>query len=171
MQYAFPNVQRKCLLCGEAGCARWKGYFVRRVLCGQSGYVGLVAIHVGHCRSLERDFSYFPDFLLPGRRVSRFTLARFAAQYKQNGNIKSCIDDVIDQLGAEDFTLALSSAYEWLYASVRALRLNAGFLAIAVGVVTSVLVLKSVLLSALEDLFLHSRLSWHPSQHMIFYPP
>lgn len=66
MAYPFPNVGKQCLLCGKASCARWKGYFVRNLICGEMEYVGRIAIHVGHCKEEKRDFSYIPDFLFQG---------------------------------------------------------------------------------------------------------
>ncbi len=66
MAFSWPNVGARCLLCGRARCARWKGYFVRWLICGDFARDGPVAIHVGHCRSRKEDFSYMPDFLFHG---------------------------------------------------------------------------------------------------------
>lgn len=66
MSFPFPNVRIKCLLCGKSQCARWKGYRVRAMICSDLGYAGAIAIHVGHCRTERRDFSYVPDFLFQG---------------------------------------------------------------------------------------------------------
>jgi hypothetical protein len=66
MSYPFPNVRQRCLVCSRSGCARWKGYYVRSVICGELEFAGPIAIHVGHCKEEKRDFSYFPDFLFQG---------------------------------------------------------------------------------------------------------
>lgn len=170
MPFAFPKVGLKCLLCEAPGCARWKGYAVRGLICAEYGHAGPVAIHVGHCRTQKRDFLYLPDFLIAGRRLSRPTLKNFAETFAATGDIKICIDDLIERIERDDFAIALSSAYEWIYASLRALRLNAGRLAIAISEVTSVAVVRSVSRSALRDLFESSH-AWHPGHDMIFHPP
>lgn len=170
MPFPFPNVGAKCLLCDAPGCARWKGYEVRGLICAEYGHAGPVAIHVGHCRTRKKDFLYFPDFLIAGRRLSRPTLKSFAETFAATGEIKMCIDDLIEHIEGDDFAIALSSAYEWIYATIRALRLNAGRLAIQVSEVTSVAVMRSVSSSALSDLF-ESRYAWHPYHDMVLHPP
>lgn len=170
MSYPFPNVRQCCPLCGNAGCARWKGYFVRSVICGDLEYAGPVAIHVGHCKELGTDFSYFPDFLIAGRKLSRRTFKRFAQDFVQAGSIRASIDGLIAKVPLDDFTVALSSAYEWLYQAVRALRLNAGALAIRVEEGTSIGVVMAVRPGALDHLFL-AKFIWHPAHHMLCYPP
>ena len=170
MSFPFPNVSQRCLLCGEAGCARWKGYFVRQVLCGDVGYAGPVAIHVGHCRQSKRDFSYVPDFLIPGRRLSRLSLKRFTENFAQTLSLKSSIDDLVGRVPLEDFTVALSTAYEWIYQTVRALRLNASALAIGVDQFTSVGAFVATQPGARRDVFF-AKFGWHPAHYILCYPP
>ncbi len=67
--------------------------------------------------------------------------------------------------------MALSSAYEWLYQAVRALRLNVTTLAAAIGEATSVGVLRETARSALMGLFDHCELSWHPAYYITLLPP
>lgn len=170
MSFPFPNVGAKCLLCEASGCARWKGYEVRGLICAEYGHAGSVAIHVGHCRTRKKDFLYFPDFLIAGRRLSRPTIKNFVETFAATGDIKRSIDDLVERIDSDDFAIALSSAYEWIYASLRALRLNAGRLAIAISEMTSVTVMRSVSKSAVRDLF-EPRYAWHSDHDMIFHPP
>lgn len=170
MPYPFPNVGERCLLCEASRCARWKGYAVRRLICAENGHAGPVAIHVGHCRTHKKDFLYLPDFLIAGRRLSRPTFRIFTETFNTTGDIKASIDALIERLDVDDFAIALSSAYEWIYASIRALRLNAGALAITISEETSVAVMRSVSSSGLRDLF-KPHYAWHPGHDMIFHPP
>lgn len=170
MPFPFPDVGKECLLCGEPGCARWKGYFVRKLTCALLGRSGRIAVHVGQCRTKGRDFSYMPDFFVPGRRLSRPTLKLFAEKFAGTGDIKSGIDDLVESIESDDFSVALSSAYEWLYGCVRALRFNAGRLAIAVSEATTVLGIRAAPRSALAVLF-DCHLPFRPFQRMIFWPP
>jgi hypothetical protein len=109
-------------------------------------------------------------FFIPGRKISRPTLKRFTETFVETGNIKQCIDDVVESIPSDEFAIALSSAYEWIYASVKALRLNAGMLAIEIGEVTSVALIRVVSRSALNELF-GPRYAWRPFHDMIFHPP
>jgi hypothetical protein len=102
--------------------------------------------------------------------LSRPSLKRFAQVFNQASNIKASIDDLVAKIPLEDFTIPLSSAYEWIYQTVRALRLNAGNLAIKIGTATSVFILRTASPSAINDLF-RPELSWHPSHHTLLYPP
>jgi hypothetical protein len=91
-------------------------------------------------------------------------------KFKESSSVRCSIDGLVAKVPLDDFTVALSSAYEWIYQTVRALRLNAGSLAIEVEEVTSVGVVNLVRPSALGDLFL-AKFSWHPAHHMLCYPP
>lgn len=90
--------------------------------------------------------------------------------FAESSSIRTSIDGLVAKVPLEDFTVALSSAYEWIYQSVRALRLNSGALAIRVEEMTSVDVVVAVRSSALGYLFL-AKFSWHPAHHMLCYPP
>lgn len=109
-------------------------------------------------------------FFIPGRRLSRPSFKRFISQIANGQSVRSAIDDLVERVCAEDFTVALSTAYEWIYQSVRALRLNAGRLAIRVGGDTGVGTLRSASKSAVGDLF-SPKIMWHPAHHMLVYPP
>jgi hypothetical protein len=170
MPFPFPAVGKKCLICAQSRCARWKGYFVRSLTCAALGRSGPIAVHVGHCKTEGRDFSYMPDFLVPGRRLSRPTLRRFVEVFAETGDIKKGIDDIVERIEGDDFSIALSSAYDWLYGCVRALRLNAGRLATSVSEATSAAAIRSASRSALADLF-DRHLAFRPLQRMIFWPP
>jgi hypothetical protein len=134
---------------------------------------GLRGCHRDPCRPLSEageGFLLYSRFFIPGRHLSRPSLKRFAQIFNRSGNIKASIDDLIAKIPLEDFTVSLSSAYEWIYQSVRALRLNAGQLAVTVGAATSVLSLSNASPSAIDDLF-QPEFIWHPSHHMLLYPP
>jgi hypothetical protein len=102
--------------------------------------------------------------------MSRPTLKRFTETFAETGKIKQSIDDLIESIPSDDFAVALSSAYEWIYAGVKALRLHAGALAIEISEVTSVAVIRMVSRSALTELF-GPGYAWRPFHNMIFRPP
>ncbi len=168
MAFPFPDVAKKCLRCGRGQCARWKGYYVRRMICGALEFDGEVAIHVGYCRNLSQDFSYFPDFLIPKRRLSRTSWQGYAENFKRLGVVKECIDDLVSRV--PDFTMALSSAYDLLYSLVKVVRLQSAVLAVPFPEQTSVVVMRRLGMSVVRDLFA-SDLSWRPAFHINLHPP
>lgn len=171
MAYPFPNVRLKCLLCERSNCARWKGYYVRQWVCSVTGNSGSIAIHVGHCKSNKCDYSYFPDFLIPGRRMSRASLFEYIKTFQNTGSVKKCIDELIGGIDLPDFTMALSSAYDLIYASVRALRLNHENLAILPPFLTSVTVFRNLPRVVTQNLFQLVTGPWHGVHDIIFHPP
>ena len=169
MPFPFPDIKSKCLVCFTACGARWKGYYIRRMI--HCDHVGPVAIHVGHCRKMKQDFSYFPDFLIPGRQLSRPTFKCYLKNFHQTRKVKASIDELVSSLpDMSEFTVALSTAYNWIYQSVRALRINASKFAIFPPTRLSAIVFYNLVASVVCDLFLIESL-WHPAHHIIIQPP
>jgi hypothetical protein len=129
MQYPFPSVVLKCLLCGEAGCSRWKGYYSRQVICILMGYAGPIAIHLAQCRTRGVDYTYWPDVLIPYHRPSIPTLKVFFDRWKSNNSIRLTIDEVVGQIDQEIF-ISISVAYGWLVQILKAMILNHSILSI-----------------------------------------
>ena len=123
MQYPFPNVALKCLLCGEAGCSRWKGYYDRRVICVLMSYAGPIAIHLAQCRNRGVDYTYWPDVLIPFHQPSIPTLKVFFDKWKSDDSIRLAIDEIVGQIDQEIF-IPISVAYVWLVQILKALILN-----------------------------------------------
>ncbi len=171
MPFAFPNVGTACLLCGLAGCARWKGYYTRQWICGVLGFGGTIAIHVGRCRTQGRDFSYFPDFLIPGKRLARQSWQMFVEAFCRTKVIRESIDGLVAGIEMPDFTLALSSAYNFLYAAIRPLRMHHAELAILAPSASSVGVYYSLPKLVIENLFARSDFAWHAFHHITLQPP
>jgi hypothetical protein len=168
MLYDFPNVQVKCLLCDRPNCARWKGYYTRRLDCPELKFSGEIAVHVGHCSSGRQDFSYFPSFLIPFRRASRAGLKGYYARWRSGGIVRDAIDCFIDPI--VDFTLARSTAYSWLYGIIVALRLNHVVLGIPPPAPSSVFVLFDIEPQVVNSCF-SSRLHWTSGFQITLIPP
>ena len=171
MPYPFPSLWQRCLLCGHCGCARWKGYFVRWFICGVIDFDGLIAIHVGHCRRLGCGFCYFPDFLIPGRRLSRLSHEKFIADFQRTKTIQESIDELVGGFVLSDFTMALSSAYNILYSTIRAVRISHERLMILAPEAMSVLVFYDLPRLVMKNLFSWIDCPWHSFHHMVFHPP
>jgi hypothetical protein len=113
-----------------AGCARWKGYYLRKLRCAVVEFDGNIAIHVGHCRTQKRDFSYCPSFIIPYRQISRLSLLEFILNWHPLGEVRKGIDWFMEGIasGAEEvseaFELATSTAYNWIYGLIILLRLH-----------------------------------------------
>jgi hypothetical protein len=160
MAFPFPSVRLKCLLCGLSGRCRWKGYFTRQVL------------HAGHCQTRGCDFCYFPDFLIPGRRLSRASWKKFIEVFQETKIIRDSIDGLLVGLDCVvDFTMALSSAYNFLYAAVRALRINHVRLSILAPEKSSVFVFYNLKKHAIKNIFTGTDYVWHSFHYMSLHPP
>jgi hypothetical protein len=171
MQFPFPNVVACCLLCDRAGCARWKGYFVRQWICSVLGLGGAIAIHVGHCRTQGCDFSYFPDFLIPGKRLSRQSWQTFVEEFQRTKVIKNSIDNLVCGVEIPDFTLPLSTAYNFLYAAIRPLRMHHSDLSIIAPTTSSVGVYYGLPKLVIKNLFGRCDFGWHALHHITLQPP
>lgn len=171
MLYPFPKLSESCPLCHGVGCARWKGYFTRQWLCGYFGSGRPMVIHVGTCKRLHRDFSYFPDVLIPGKRLSRRSWQDFTERFQVVRIIKMCVDELVGSVKLEDFTFATSSAYNLLYAAIRPLRINHELLSIRPPQKSSVFEFYTLPKLVIKNLFNWRQCQWHAFHAMIFNPP
>lgn len=182
MQYAFPRIAERCPLCERAQCARWKGYYCRRMICSEMEYEGPLAVHVGHCQQQNRDFSLLPSFLLPRQQISRLGLEHFLEAWKQSHRMHDAREQFADGIAASDedagawrekearYSLPRSTAYHWLYALIVRLRLHAGPLQIHPPEHFSVLELVSLPLRTLTACLEISR-PWRVASELILIPP
>ena len=114
MKYPFPKVTEQCLYCGRAGCSRWKGYYIRWVVCTLMKYVGPIAIHLAQCKTRGVDYTYWPDILIPYLQPTIPTLQVFYETWVSSGySIRKSIDEVVGKIDGE-FYLPISVAYQWL---------------------------------------------------------
>lgn len=170
MEYPFPDVQAECLLCGRANCARWKGYFVREMVCGVLGFSGPVAIHVGHCQTYGKDWSYYPSFLLWRRLVSKASVLRVISGLIKTRKITDCIDELIADIeGVEYF--ALSSAYFLVYSFISALIINHSYLGISCPELKSINVVYNLPRLIIEKFDPRAGVVWQGFSMEIFHPP
>ena len=109
----FPEIKEKCPICGEADCARWKGYYLRNLNCFFLVYFGKVAIHCGECRDTGKNFSFLPDFMLPYRRISRLALMFLFNKLLEFGKLGKALDETTWGL-EEVFLLSISTAYSYI---------------------------------------------------------
>ena len=182
MRYPFPAIRESCPLCGRLGCARWKGYYLRRMICSEMEYEGLLAIHVGHCKTERRDFSLLPSFLLPRQQLSRQGFAEFLESWKKAHRMCDARDELEDAVAAADedvgtlsekeerYSVPRSTAYHWLYALIVRLRLHAGCLQIAPPEHFSVFELWPLSLETLTAC-LEVSLPWRVASRLIMIPP
>lgn len=177
MIYPFPDVKKQCPICGKRQCARWKGYFVRTLQCSDIEFNGKIAIHVGQCRTKKRDFSYFPSFMIPYRRMSRASLEEFTLRWRRSGKISPSIEWIIEGLDsgpetseAVESRVARSTAYNWLYALIVPLRLHSEELKIRPPYSTSIQEIRKQPLSIIRSCF-NPLLNWTPGIDHIRAPP
>lgn len=170
MPYSFPNVRERCLLCGNAGCSRWKGYYVRSVICTLMRYSGPIAIHLAQCRTRGVDYTYWPDVLLPFRQPTVPTLKVFYQSWASRGfSIRHAIDEVVGTIDLEIF-IPVSVAYVWLTYILKGLVLN--HVELHVRAPESILpsVLRGYKADAVAGLF-HGARIWNPALQTILAPP
>ena len=124
MDFAFPDIKASCPICGEKGCAIWKGYYPRRVLCVKYKINEKVAIHVGRCQNKKKDFSFFPKILIPYVRVTRPTLGRLFKAWLKLTNVAEASESVTQEFSDDEWILPFSTAWSWLYLVLVFCRLN-----------------------------------------------
>jgi hypothetical protein len=176
MYYPFPDISERCLMCGMAGCARWKGYYLRRLRCAVVEFDGKVAIHVGRCRTQKRDFSYSPSFVIPYRQISRMSLLEFIFQWHPLGKVQEGIDWFLEGIESgservsEAFKLATSTAYGWIYGLATLLRLHSDTLQILPPESISIRAVRTSPVRILKHCF-DPVLNWTPGIDHIRAPP
>jgi hypothetical protein len=169
MHYPFPNVSESCLLCKAKGCSRWKGYYVRQVICIWMGYAGPMAIHLAQCRRQGVDYTYWPDILVPYLWPTIPTLKLFYLTWIKVHSIRAAIDEVVWRI-EQDLALCFSTAYRWLAYVVRALILNSTQLNIRAPESVTVTQLCAYRVDDVIPVFEGVR-PWSPAQHITPAPP
>lgn len=170
-------------MCERPRCARWKGYYLRRMICAEMEYEGPIAIHVGHCKTQDRDFSLLPSFLLPRQQVSRLGLESFLELWKRHHCLQEARIEFAAGVGAGSdaaddgslpeapgYRLPRSTAYHWLYALIVRLRLHASRLAITPPELFSVFECRRLPLSTLVAC-LDVSLPWRVASALALIPP
>jgi hypothetical protein len=103
--------------------------------------------------------------------LSRPTFKRYLKTYHHTHRVKASIDELVTSVPeASEFTVALSTAYDWIYQGVRALRINANKLSILPPISLSVFIFYNLAASIICDLFSMESL-WHPAHQIIIQPP
>lgn len=110
---SWPDIHGQCPVCGDSGCATFRGYYKRFMLCTELEVFSLIVIRTGFCKRHRQRFSLLPDFLIPYRRISRFSLQNFIDAKARKSKLTDVIDDMTGDLG-EEFYLPLSTAYSYL---------------------------------------------------------
>jgi len=182
LEYPFPVIGKCCPLCEQAGCARWKGYYLRRMICSEMEFEGRLAIHVGHCKHQGHDFSMLPSFLLPRQQISRLGFEHFLEAWKKAHQMPYAREQFADGIAASDedvgalrekearYEVPRSTAYQWLYALIVRLRLHAGSLQIDPPAHFSVFELVELPLRTLLSCLDISR-TWRVASELVLIPP
>jgi hypothetical protein len=169
MAYPFPNVREHCLLCGWRGCSRWKGYYVRNVVCTLMGYAGPIAIHLAQCKRRGVDYTYWPSSLITFLRPSLPTLQVFYEAWSENWDLRAAVDEVVGRIEQEYF-IGPSVAYHWLKRILQALLINHEKIRIRVPESVQVASLRRYSAACVRPLFegVHP---WRGGCHIVFVPP
>jgi hypothetical protein len=170
MKYPFPNVRKRCLLCGTRGCSRWKGYYVRNAVCTLMGYAGPIAIHLGQCTRLGVDYTYWPSQLIPYLQPSLDTLKTFYNAWSVSGySVSAATDEVVGRI-QQEYLIAPSVAYLWLKRILQALLLNHKSLKVRAPESIQVDALRRYSCADVGPLFREFH-PWRGAQRIIFAPP
>jgi hypothetical protein len=111
----WPKIHLQCPVCFRAGCAIYRGYYSRFLFCTELEVTGRIVHRTGFCKSTKTRFSFIPDFVLPRRRISRFTHDRLReARVATASTILAAIDELTSDLG-EEFFLPISTAHIYLH--------------------------------------------------------
>lgn len=109
----WPGIHLACPVCSRAGCAVYRGYYSRFLFCTELEFTGRIVHRTGFCKSTKTRFSFIPDFVLPRRRISRFTHNRLREAAVTAPTILATIDELTSDLG-EEFFLPISTAQVYL---------------------------------------------------------
>jgi hypothetical protein len=169
MNYPFPNVRRRCLLCGARGCSRWKGYYVRFVVCTLMRYAGAVAIHLAQCTRQGVDYTYWPSHLIAYLRPSRPTLEVFYNAWSAAGDLRAAVDEVIGLI-PEEYFIGPSVAYLWLKRILQALLINHEALKVRAPESVQIEALRRYAPALVRPLFERVH-SWRGGSRIVFAPP
>lgn len=170
MRFPFPNVRERCLLCGSARCSRWKGYYVRQVVCTRLRYAGPVVIHLAQCGTRGVDYTYWPDMLVPFLQPSIQTLRVFYETWVSHDfDLLQAIDEVVGQVDSEYF-LPISVAHCWLRRTFQGLILQHQRLQVRAPQSLGAHALRAYAPADVAHLFEAERL-WRAGAPTVFSPP
>lgn len=113
MKYPWPDLKQKCLLCGGAKCAIYKGYYTRVLFCPEMEVFEKIVIRTAFCKKKGERFSLTPDFTLPRVKVSRLSLAHLQDLFSKSSDLSAVIDSWTEGLG-EEFYVPKSTVRNWL---------------------------------------------------------
>lgn len=113
MEFTFPDIAGGCPFCGVKNCGKWSGYYLRWFQDTELGVYEPIAIRYGRCSWKNKRFSFLPDFLIPYRRLSKFSLCELVEGMKKN-----TLSDIIETFEAKFEThahgaLSVSTASEY----------------------------------------------------------
>ena len=109
----WPSINDSCPVCERHSCAIYRGYYSRFLFCTELEFTGRLVHRTGYCKSLKRRFSLIPDFVIPRRRISRFTSLRLREARAGHPTVLATIDDLTCSL-PEEFFLPASTAHACL---------------------------------------------------------
>ncbi len=115
---AWPEIGLSCPVCNQAGCAIFRGYYLRFLFCTELEFFGRLVIRTGFCKVEQVRFSLLPDFILYRHRISRFSHERLVEARVVHQHLVEAIDELVGDLG-EEFYLPISTAHSYLSLSVR----------------------------------------------------
>lgn len=113
MKYPWPNLAERCLCCGMAGCAVYKGYYTRFLACPEREHFDHIAVRTAYCRNHDLRYALLPDFLIRYRRLSRRSLEKLQGARPRGVRLLDFISAWTVRM-PEVFDLPLSSAYAYL---------------------------------------------------------
>lgn len=113
MPYPFPDIRAHCSVCGESGCAVYRGYYQRIMFCPEMEFLGKVVVRTGFCRRQKQRFALLPDFVIRRRRISRLGQFRLAENARIHGRVQLAVDELMDGL-PDEYWLPISTAHSYL---------------------------------------------------------
>lgn len=84
------------------------------MFCPEIEVFGEIVIRTAFCKRLKTRYALFPDFLIPGRRISRLSLESLQACRRSHPHcLRDAIDELLEGLD-EEFYLPLSTSYVYI---------------------------------------------------------
>lgn len=87
----FPPIRLECPVCTRPGCAIWKGYYKRTLVCILFDGVITILCRKGWCKTTKTHFSYLPDFVIPRMKWSIPLLIQMIEDYLKSYSINQVI--------------------------------------------------------------------------------
>ena len=110
---SWPIIRDSCPICEAANCAIYRGYYSRFLFCSELEFTGRIVMRTGFCKSTQTRFSLMPEFILPRRRISLFSLQRLQEARSTHTTLLAAIDELTSDLD-EEFFLPVSTAHSYL---------------------------------------------------------